>query len=155
EGSGIMPALTLYGRRNAVLTEEQVLAHFVTTETTAIEGAGMLRFGGDATNGTLRIDLLTDVSPLIGRRVELRIWQRAFGTRASPALAWLAGSADSASAATIAMLAFQPTERATDDGWEEWTSGPIDFALANRLVPMISLSDAQVSGFGGGRDVNA
>jgi hypothetical protein len=109
-----------------------------------LEGLGFMGIGGSVSN--LRLSLASLGPTLGGRRVEIRFWQQPAGTRLRGALSWfLTDAADPEHTLLLAMIMLQPTGRATDDGWEEWTTGPVDFA-AGGLVPaaVLELEDVQV-----------
>ncbi|MFO0728821.1 MAG: hypothetical protein U1E65_33895 [Myxococcota bacterium] len=103
------------------------------TDPAALEGTGFLRVA--ATDPFVAIDFHpSDLHGLIGRRVEVLYWQRPEGLLVQSTLFWsipqpLAGSLLAGS------LAFQPSGRRTDDGWEEWTTGPVDLALGGVFTP--------------------
>lgn len=99
----------------------------------AIEGDGCLGLGGDVHYVTLPLSSWPD---LVGRRVEVRFWQKPDGTRVTASFSWYAGVSDAEGGATyLGGVNFQPTGQVTSDGWEEWTSGPVDFAWAEVLAP--------------------
>jgi hypothetical protein len=64
----------------------------------------------------------------------MRLWQRPEGAQLYAELYWAIGPRGGEGALT-GRLMFQPTGRATDDGWEEWSSGPVDFAMGGTLNP--------------------
>lgn len=107
---------------------------FVGGENVAIEGDAALEIGGHTSY--LLFDLRQLAPQLTGRRVELKVWQRAKGTIANIELTWYSGDVDALldnrfeGYQRLGALPFQPTGRVTDDGWAEWTSGPVDFTLA-------------------------
>lgn len=82
-----------------------------------------------------------------GHRVEVRLWQRAEGTRARASLVWWAGDRASLEEGRLGelfnmgTLLLVPSGRATDDGWEELTSGPVDFSLGGTLPPTLLVQD--------------
>ena len=104
-----------------------------------IEGNGVLRVGGGI--GAVHIDAAAWPESLVGRRVEMRLWVRPEGTDVEIQLWWAAGdpwpgfSGEAFQGAFLAQMGFFPSGRATDDGWLELTSGPVDFALGGRLAP--------------------
>lgn len=120
-----------------VLAEARLMQRF--TRSDAIEGEGALRIGGGV--GAVHLDATTWPEDLVGRRVEMRLWVRPRGTDAEVQLWWASGdpwpgfSGQVFRGAFVAQLVFFPSGRATNDGWVELTSGPVDFALGGRLVP--------------------
>jgi hypothetical protein len=122
------------------------VAELYVADASGLEGQGYLRMGGDVR--TIRFNLDSLESRFGGRRVEIRFWQRSEGTRISASVEWIAvadpGEADSV---VVGSFRFQPTGRITDDGWEEWTSGEVDF-LAAGVVPLshLELRDIQPTG---------
>jgi hypothetical protein len=113
---------------------------FVQGELTGIEGAGSLELGGE--HPYMLLDLRSIAEPLRGRRVEIKLWQRLKTTVAGIELSWYTGDVEAAlrgerdgSYQRVGVIPFQPSGRATDDGWVEWTSGPIDFSLAGIVDP--------------------
>lgn len=116
-------------------------------DASGLEGSGYLRMGGDVR--TVRFDLDSLVSRFGGRRVEIRFWQRPEGTRISASVQWIAladpGVADSV---VVGSFRFQPTGQVTDDGWEEWTSGEVDFLAAGVIPPAhLELRDIQPNSY--------
>lgn len=130
---------------------EQVLAEaYVDDEAQMIEGRRGIRIGGESL--FVGIDLRGVQAQLQGRRTELRFWQRPEGTRANAVVSWYATGVeeilrgDFRSSFLFGQLNLQPTGRVTDDGWEEWTTGPFDFALAGDVGPqLLYLLDAQLT----------
>ncbi len=117
-------------------------------EQEALEGQGALALGGDLPHAVFFMDALTD--SLKDKSVEITIWMKAQGTMVRPLLAWNAGDSEQA----YENLDFGPTQRmgtsrliatgqATDDGWLEYSSGPMDFALGGTIAPILVLDDAQ------------
>lgn len=121
-------ALLLYDTRFLPIPAEQLSEHLRSDTAEAIEGQQALAFGGEVPFGYLRIN----TASVAGHRVELKLWQKPRGTRAMISLQWYSGEAEQ-TAMVLAELPFQPTGRATDDGWEEWSSGPVDAALGGAL----------------------
>jgi hypothetical protein len=116
-----------------------------------IEGTGSLGLGGDMNYVTL---YLQGLQALIGRRVEITVWQRPGTTRVVPTINWYSGDADSY--AYLGAITFQPTGRATNDGWEEWSSGPFDWAWAEEIPPTsIDFIDENVNAAYGGAAYDA
>lgn len=105
-----------------------------------LEGNGALSFGGASVYTSLDLGGLPE--ELAGRRVEIRIWQRPLGTRASLDVSWYSG--DPSWGHYLGGIQLTPTGRATDDGWEEWSTGPVDFAAGGAFGPAIlTIYDAQ------------
>lgn len=96
-----------------------------------LEGSGAFAFGGDAYAATIGLGALSE--QFAGRRVELRLWQRAAGTEAQVQLRWAIGEGNDSY--TPGTVIFVPTGRATTDGWVELSSGPVDFLLGGVLAP--------------------
>jgi hypothetical protein len=116
----------------------------------AIEGAGALGLGGDVQWASLP---LTGWPDLVGRRVEVRLWQKPRGTRLTPSFSWYAGIGRFQDGATyLGAVTFQPTGTVTSDGWEEWTSGPFDFAWGDVIAPasLDFMDEAVMAAYGGG-----
>lgn len=106
-----------------------------------LEGAGALSFGGEAVYMQMELNSLP--SDLAGRRVEIRIWQRPLGTKASLDVSWIAGGGGWGH--YLGSVSLSPTGRSTDDGWEEWSTGPIDFAAGGVFGPAnLTVYDAQL-----------
>ncbi len=127
----------------------------------AIEGAGLIRLGGELASVSIGLPA-PDASPAIDalrdRRVRATFWQRPRGTRVGASLTWFTGGVDDAGATYLASVTMQPTGNVTDDGWEEWTSGPFDFAWAGVFAPgFITFTDEQLNAYygGGSWDVEA
>jgi hypothetical protein len=130
-------------------------SRFVSDDKLAIEGEGAIRLGGDTSY--LTVDL-GGLSNFIGRRVEITLWQKPEGTRMQSYLYWYGGNVLSPDATYLGALTLQPTGNVTSDGWEEFTTGPFDFAWAGEAPPIIlSLSDEQIPALygGAGYDVDA
>lgn len=121
-------ALLLYDTSFMPIAPEQIGEHLRLDPAEAIEGQQALEFGGEVPFGYLRID----TASVAGHRIELKLWQKPRGTRAIASLQWYTGE-DQRNAMALAELPFQPTGRATDDGWEEWSSGPVDALLGGAL----------------------
>jgi hypothetical protein len=108
-----------------------------------LEGGGYLRMGGDVQ--TLTFDLGDLAAAFVGRRIEVRFWQRPEGTGLTARLSWSIPMSG-ADPWPLLRVKFQPTGRVTDDGWEEWTSGPLDFAALGRFPPAtLELKDEQLN----------
>jgi hypothetical protein len=122
---------------------ESIFAQRFRTDPEGLEGQGYLELGGDF--ATLQLHLEALGSRFTGRRVELRFWQKPEGTRLVATLTWyLSDQENPGIGVFLGRFIFQPTGRATDDGWEEWTSGPVDFAAAGLLPPvLLEISDVQ------------
>lgn len=97
---------------------------------TGIEGTSAIALGGPVAEGALILPAFPSVAYLRGRRVEIRFWQRAHGQQFAAHVVWAASHTE-----PLADLPFQLTGRGTDDGWNEWTSGPIDFSLGGEIDP--------------------
>lgn len=95
--------------------------------TDAIEGSQTFGLGGEA--AALILPMAQFADRFRGRRIEMRVWIRSAGGAAFGGLQW-EGGRESAGAAAL-----QPTGRMTDDGWEEWAVGPVDFHMAHRRDP--------------------
>ena len=127
---------------------------FVSAPGEAIEGDGYLSLGG-RTAATF-LDLRPAADRFAGRRIEARVWQRVKGTRAHVALVWYAAGADDVLAGDliggveVGSVVFQPTGRLTQDGWEEWTSGPVDARMATVGVGLLRIFDEQLFGLESG-----
>ncbi len=124
----------------------------------AIDGGTAIRLGGEV--GSLAIGL--DRPEFVGRRVEVRFWQRPEGTRVEARLLWLAGDDPLEQSlggpfalsrlwregvlVTLGTLDFLPTGRRTNEGWEEWTSGPVDYAFGGveHLTPLLLFRDVEM-----------
>lgn len=147
--------LLMYSPRFMPLGEQALAELLVTSEERAIEGTGTFHFGGLAAFGYL--DLRSIGERFAGRRVELRIWQRARGTAADLSLLWLSGPVEDLLSGQwsrvfqLGEVPFQPTGRGTDDGWREWSSGPVDFSIGGELpAQLIRVLDSQLRGAGQG-----
>jgi hypothetical protein len=124
---------------------------FIQGELAGIEGEGSLELGGD--RAYLAIDLRPIAAPLRGRRVEIKLWQRLSSTITSIEVSWYSGNVDAifqggqeGSYERIGSIPFQPTGRVTDDGWQEWTSGPFDFSLAGEVdLSLLTFLDEHVA----------
>ena len=93
-----------------------------------LEGSGALTMGGKY-YFVIFTGLDSLLNGLDNRRVEFRIWQKPMGTRATVCVRW--DIADE----RASTLCFQPTGRATDDGWQEFSSGPVDFLAGGAFAP--------------------
>lgn len=144
--------IRLYDWNYRQITEEELATQLEQDPLAAIEGEGVLSFGGTTIYGF--VDLRAIAERFRGRRVEVRMWQRARGSEAEIALQWYSGPLEELFAGQrtgrlflIASVPFQPTGRGTDDGWREWTSGPIDFDLGGEIpAQIIDLSDKHLRG---------
>lgn len=125
------------------ILSEDLFAQRYRTDPGGLEGQGYLELGGDFATLELHPDGLTD--RFTGRRVEIRFWQKPEGTRLGATLTWYLSDAENPGMGVLlGRFVFQPTGRATDDGWEEWTSGPVDFAAAGVAPPtLLEISDVQ------------
>lgn len=107
-----------------------------------IEGDFALALGGDHIYTTLPLG----AADLAGERVEVVLWQRPLGTRVSATLTWY-GAAGTSEPPFLGSVALLPTGRATDDGWEEWSTGPFDWAWAGAVGPStLTFVDDQLFG---------
>jgi len=126
-----------------------------TVEDEVLRGSTAVRLGGEV--ASLAIEL--DRPELVGRRIEVRFWQRPRGTRVEARLHWFFGDRplnhrlgdpfapnrlwEQGELLPLGSVDFTPTGRRTAEGWEEWTSGPVDFAFggADHLTPHLVLRD--------------
>ncbi len=112
-------------------------ASFVEDRDAVIEGEGALLFD-DRVAG---IDILLDTAAeaLADRRFEARFWYRAEGTVPVAEIYYseVGGRAllddPSGPFAAHGNVRFWPTGRATDDGWVEMSTGPVDFSVHGAL----------------------
>lgn len=136
--------LTLRDTDYQPLDRAALSRQFVADEV-GLEGTGALVVGGEVTYGGFDLTGLT--AQLGGRRVEVRIWQRPEGTRVAMSLEYGVGDSSSGWRGWhyLGDVVLTPTGRVTDDGWEEWSSWPIDFLAAGEVGPSeLSLNDAQL-----------
>lgn len=82
------------------------------------------------------------------RSVDVRLWQRSEGIRMSATVVWAVGDIDAALAAgridelfVLSQIALRPTEHRTSDGWQQWSTGSVDFALGRRISPILVPQD--------------
>ncbi len=112
-------------------------------DTTGLQGAAAMRFGGQAAWATF--NPASWGLQLSGRRVEMRVWQKPCGTEALFAVSW--HTPGETNPLYVGMTKFVPTGRATDDGWREWSSGPLDFSWGGVFAPVeIAIIDLQFIG---------
>jgi hypothetical protein len=123
ESTDNLAAIKMSDRMGNPLPATQLQMRIVTSTATAIEGAQAFTAGGTAYLTELDLRVLNLDQKLGGRRVEIKVWQRNQGQRMGPHVVWASGQN------VIADLPFQLTGRGTDDGWQEWTSSPFDYAL--------------------------
>jgi hypothetical protein len=118
-----------------------------------LEGGAAFELGAELMQATL--DLSAIHSSFVGRRVEMRLWVQPRGTMAAVKLNYVAGDwfayqygFDYEAAFPLGYgLSFMPTGRATDDGWQELSTGPIDYAAGGVLPPaFVSMADVQFDG---------
>lgn len=122
----------------------------VVTDDKMLEGKTALQVGGSLYQSLIRLSEPT-TSSFKGRRVEVKVWYKSTGSAPTVALRWSSGDeeryiqrGDYTSLVALAYISFVPTGNATDDGWIELTSGPVDWMLGGTLPPdWISISDAQ------------
>lgn len=149
-------AIQLYDTQYQPLDTPEMLEHLIVSEPEALEGSGYFELGGTVLYA--RLDLRESAARFSGRRVEIKYWQQTLGTRFSGMLSWLVGNVDAyldnddpSDVDALAYLSFQPTGRVSDDGWEEWTTGPFDFEIAGKVAPqMISMYDEAALGMESG-----
>lgn len=110
-----------------------------------LQGKAAMGLGGRARFATVELGSQTQLE---GRRVRVSLWQRPVGTQIRAYLVWYAGDESEALASLdfrfvqqVALLRLMPSGRATDDGWLELSSGPVDFMLGGRLAPGILIFD--------------
>jgi hypothetical protein len=150
------PELVLFDSTNRALSPDAIRAQLIRDESAAIEGAGVIEIGGATIDGFL--DLRPLATRLAGRRVEARLWQQARGTRVAATILWVGDSPDPLLSQDdfqtpfiLTELSFQPTGRATDDGWQEWTTGPFDFSAGAKVpATLLSFYDSTLSDLSGG-----
>ncbi len=135
-------ALGLFDRRGNAVAPEALDAALVDT---AIEGGTGLAVGNAAFLARVDLTLLGATDRLHGRRVEIKYWSRAAGSRVVAHVIWTADGQNA-----LAELPFQLSGRATDDGWVEWTSGPFDYSMGGLVNPSSLLFYSNQGGFGGG-----
>lgn len=143
EGADDRGALAMFTRRGMEVPAADVDALLVQD---AIQGQRALAVGGAAFLARIDLAALGAGPTLHGRRVEVRYWHRARGLRVVGHVSWTADGQSS-----LSEIPFQLTGRATDDGWQEWSSGPFDYSLAGALdaSSLIFYSNG-FGGFGGG-----
>lgn len=149
--------LIVYDERSRRLEPEEVRAKVIAAEAEAIEGTAAIELGGNAGIYAV-LDLRRVRDSFAGRRVEIRFWQRTLGTRMTATLNWIFGDVDGyldrdeyENVDALGYILFQPTGRATDDGWEEWTSGPFDWLIAHAIAPpSLAFADEQSNAAGQG-----
>ena len=124
-------ALSATDHDEQAVPDDRLAAAFRTLPT--IEGSGALSVGGEVASFALEFSA---ASPLMGRRVEVTLWIQPRGTTANAQLNWIVGKILAGDAQ------LRPTGRATDDGWIELSSGPVDFALGEAIAPTLTLGDA-------------
>lgn len=126
-------------------------AAFVTDANAVIEGQGAL-YLDDRVAG---IDILLDdaAEALADRRFEARFWYRADGTIPVAEIFYteIGGrqllDAPGAPFAALGSVRFWPTGRATDDGWVEMSTGPVDFTAHGRVrARMLRILDDRAFG---------
>ena len=119
------------------------VAALLVADAQGLEGGGYLLLGGDAQS--LRLDLSGLAVRLTGHRIDIRFWQRPEGTALAGRLSWSL-PVTGADPVALAAVLLQPTGRVTDDGWEEWTSGPLDYAALGAFpAGTLTLYDEQQS----------
>lgn len=95
----------------------------------ALEGDGSLVLGANGRMGGMLVHL--DSEAFFGRRVEIKLWYQPQGTIPVADVLYEARPIPSAGfeelLITMGTVRLYPSGRATDDGWVELTSGPIDF----------------------------
>jgi hypothetical protein len=102
-----------------------------------IEGDGALRLSETLSGLAVVLDGAAEL--LRGRRVEVRLWYRPQGSYPVAELVYLerggvdALSDQSAFFAPLGNVRLLPTGRATDDGWVELSSGPVDWRLTGAI----------------------
>jgi hypothetical protein len=141
-------ALTIYDTSSDPMTNVAKSTLFV-SDSNGLEGKGAIALGGIAPYAT--IDLSSLPSSFDGRRVAYRVWQRPRGTRIVFDIYTYTGDYAQASStgnwsgiAFAGMIGFRPTGRVTSDGWEEWSTGPVDFLAGGLARPaMLTMTDEQ------------
>ncbi len=136
--------LTLYDLQQSPLNQIEVSALFA-PDPEGLEGEGALRLRSeDAYFGNIQLGGLPDT--FIGRRVEMRIWQKPEGTLWDLSLAFYADGAAFNGGLSFGSVPFRPTGRVTSDGWREYSTGPFDYAVGGEVEPAyLLLSDQQVA----------
>lgn len=126
--------------------ELQVAAQLEVDATVALQGDGVLALGGDLNYVSLD---LANHAALVGRRVEVILWQKPRGTRVTPSLTWYGG--DPLAPTYLGAITLQPSGDVTSDGWERWTSGAIDWAWAEVVGPssLDIYDEAVMAAYGG------
>ncbi|MEO1234702.1 MAG: hypothetical protein AAFZ18_38005, partial [Myxococcota bacterium] len=110
---------------------------FLTGDEETIEGTGALRLSTNLSGFAVAVDGFGE--DLRGRRVEIRMWYRAEGSYPVAELVYAPISGVEALGdqatffAPLAVVRLQPTGRATDDGWVEISTGPVDYHLTGAL----------------------
>ncbi|MDF1566208.1 MAG: hypothetical protein P1V51_24465 [Deltaproteobacteria bacterium] len=135
------PALWVSAGDGSAPLDDEALSPLFLPASEALEGAGALRLGGRGQWITL--DLAPLAGALAGRRIEVSFWQRPDGRRIGGGLFW-----EDPAGQPFPPLRLRPTGRRTDDGWEEWSSGPVD-ALLGGLLPPAVLELGDEEGLGG------
>ena len=113
-----------------------------------IQGRSALKM--NAALPELGLDLTDADRGLVGRRVEVKLWYKPFGSGLGAELVWGSGSLRerlerrTGGAQFVARMSLAPTGRGTDDGWRELSTGPVDWALGGALAPQIlTLKESQ------------
>jgi len=141
--------LTIYDTAYAPMTSTAASTLFVSLAE-GLEGKGALALGGVAPYATLSLSPLP--SALEGRRVAYTLWQRPLGTRVAVDIYVYTGDYDAAIAsgnyqglAFVGLVGMRPTGRVTSDGYEEWSTGPIDFLAGHTARPaVVTFTDEQL-----------
>ena len=130
---------------NELTFDELGLAGRIERDAAGIECGGALAAGGDLVYVAMDLGGLD----FVGRRIQAFLWQKPQGTRMMPSISWYLG--DPLDLTIGGTVTFQPTGNVTDDGWEEWTSGPVDWAWADVVAPAsLDLFDEGQTAYYGG-----
>jgi hypothetical protein len=107
-----------------------------------IEGNGAFAVGGD----TIYTLLSLEGADLAGQRVEVVVWQKPQGTRVGLGLNYGSTFGGQEGEVFLGGVNLAPTGRTTNDGWEEWSTGPFDWAWAGAIAPShLALVDDQLT----------
>ncbi len=104
----------------------------------SLHGTPALRMGNDVAHTILTISQIPEAE-LVRQRIRASFWYRARGSAAVAEMIYSASSAldtpERAFGGARFSVKFYPTGRATDDGWVELSTGPVDAFLQNGRNP--------------------
>ncbi len=120
---------------------------FEQTGVAALEGEGACVLGGQVAFVSMRLAGLDE--RFAGRRVSINFWIQPRGTTLGGRAYWVAGGAPPQIGRVfgdpnyLGSVGVKPTGQRTSDGWQEMSTGPVDWSMVSSGAGLLTLIDGQ------------